>query len=222
MAVSHDIAARSLAGEVPPGRRDLLFQPGDLVVFSGRDFTSRVIEWATRGPSHVGIVCPHGEEGPLLFESTTLCDEPCVLTGKRVRGVQAHEPARRIARYRGTAALVRLAPAWKLSKAETGLLHDWLMHVASEPYDLYGAILSGTRLFKWTALMPYPDLGSLFCSELCAAALMRLGRMPLGNPSLYNPASLARELRRCGIYGAPQRISRIDNCLTSATARGDP
>ncbi len=92
------------------------------------------------------------------------------------------------------------------------LLHDWLLHVAEEPYDLRGALLSGTRLFKWTAFMPYPDLESLFCSELCAAALMRLQRMPLSNPSLYNPASLVRELRRCGTFGAPQMIKKLQEC----------
>jgi len=59
--------------------------------------------------------------------------------------------------------------------------------------------------------MPYPDLGSLFCSELCAAALMRLHRMPLENPSAYNPASLVRELRRCGTYGTPQPIRVLDD-----------
>ena len=182
------------------------FEPGDLLIFYGRDFASRAIEWATRGPSHVGIVCPHHDKGPLLFESTTLCDEACALTGRSVRGVQAHDPVSRIERYRGDAALLRLTPAWRLSRHETAKLHDWLMHVASEPYDLRGALLSGTRLFKWTALMPYPDLGSLFCSELCAAALMRLHRMPLENPSAYSPASLVRELRRCGTYAAPQNV----------------
>jgi hypothetical protein len=218
------------------------FEPGDLLIFYGHDLSSRVIEWATRGPSHVGIVCPHAldgrstesrnrkreampdagglativpEGGPasaLLFESTTLCDEPCVLTGKRVSGVQAHEPASRIAGYPGDVARLRLMPAWRLSRREVELLHNWLMHVASEPYDLRGALISGTRFFKWTALMPYPDLGSLFCSELCAAALMRLHRLPLSNPSLYNPASLVREVRRCGTYGAPQAIKNLWEC----------
>jgi hypothetical protein len=193
------------------------FAPGDLLLFFGRDFSSRAIEFVTRGPSHVGIVCPHMFVVPpsgggaatsraLLFESTTLCDAPCALTGKRSAGVQAHDPRARVDGYPGRVALLRLTPAWRLNHREIALLHDWLMHVASEPYDLCGALLSGTRLFKWTTLMPYPDLGSLFCSELCAAALMRLYRMPLANPSLYNPASLVRELRRCGTYGAPRPI----------------
>jgi hypothetical protein len=155
----------------------------------------------------------------LLFESTTLCDAPCALTGKRRAGVQAHDPAARVAGYEGRVALLRLMPAWRLNNSETALLHKWLMHVASEPYDLCGALLSGTRLFKWTALMPYPDLGSLFCSELCAAALMRLYRMPLANPSLYNPASLVRELRRCGTYGAPRAIHSEININRSMTCR---
>jgi hypothetical protein len=226
------------------------FEPGDLIVFYGRDLTSRVIEWATRGPSHVGIVCSGARRGkphdgrkrkdnqstlrahkavsglpssrftkaqptqtttPLLFESTTLCDEPCALAGRRVSGVQAHDPRSRIATYPGRVALVRLTPAWRLTDHEVDRLRDWLLAVASEPYDLRGALLSGTRLFKWTALMPYPDLGSLFCSELCAAALMRLYRMPLANPSLYNPASLVRELRRCGTYGAPVSLHFREN-----------
>ena len=182
------------------------FEAGDLLIFYGRDWTSRIIECATRGPSHVGIICPHAERGPLLFESTTLREIPCLLTGKCVQGVQAHEPATRIAAYPGAVARMQLAQAWRLNEAEIGLLHDWLMHVAHEPYDLRGALISGTRLFKWTALMPYPDLESLFCSELCAAALMRLARMPLENPSLYNPASLVREVRRCGTYGAPSCV----------------
>src|SRR6185312_9740686 len=156
----------------------------------------------------------------LLFESTTLCDEPCALAGRRVSGVQAHDPRSRIATYPVRVALVRLTPAWRLTDHEVAQLGDWLLAVASEPYDLRGAILSGTRLFKWTALMPYPDLGSLFCSELCAAALMRLYRMPLANPSLYNPASLVRELRRCGTYGAPRRITREEaSNITDTTAK---
>src|SRR4029079_6544421 len=108
----------------------------------------------------------------------------------------------------------------RLSVAETGLLHDWLMHVAHEPYDLRGALISGTRLFKWTALMPYATLESLFCSELCAALLMRRARLPLENPSVYNPASLVRELRRCGTYGAPEVIKASPDVRRDQSAGG--
>lgn len=181
------------------------FQAGDLLFFYGRDPVSRIIEWATRGPSHVGIVCPYPRFGcDVIWESTTLCDLPCLVTGKQKQGVQAHCAETRIAIYDGHACRMRLAKSWRLEQHEIARLQTYLLRVIDEPYDLGGAILSGTRLFKWTALMPYPDLGSLFCSELCAAALMRLQRMPLSNPSAFNPASLLRKLRRCGVYSAPE------------------
>ena len=144
----------------------------------------------------------------VLFESTTLCEEPCLITGQRHSGVQAHAPELRAAKYPGRVARLRLTRGWRLERHEVQRLQNWLLAVANEPYDLRGALLSGTRLFTWSALMPYPDLASLFCSELCAAALMRLHRLPLENPSTFNPASLVRTLRRCGAYGTPVWIKQ--------------
>lgn len=67
-------------------------------------------------------------------------------------------------------------------------------------YDLGGALLSGTRLFKRTRLLPSADLNELFCSELVAAVCMRLGRMNRSNPTRFNPACLLRELVRHGTF----------------------
>lgn len=182
------------------------WQAGDLLIFFGTDWTSRAIELATRGPSHVGIISRNDEHQRLLYESTTLCDLPDELTGRPCAGVQAHEPDERVNTYRGRVARLRLAPAWQLNRYEADLLQRMLQHVHGISYDLRGALLSGTRLFKWTDLMPYPDLGSLFCSELCAAVLMRLGRLPLSNPSAYHPAALVRKVRRCGVYQPPEYL----------------
>ncbi|MGQ0636459.1 MAG: hypothetical protein ACT4QC_17745 [Planctomycetaceae bacterium] len=184
---------------------------GDLLAFYGRDWTSRLIEAVTWGPSHVGIVSKPDTAPAVLFESTTLCDLPDQLTGRRTTGVQAHVPADRIAAYRGRVALLRLAPVWQLSREESRLLAKMLRHVHGAHYDFGGAVLSGTRIFKWTALVPYGDLGSLFCSELCAAVLMRLGRLPIANPAAYNPAGLVRALRRAGVYQAPLPLT-AGNC----------
>jgi hypothetical protein len=184
------------------------WKAGDILIFFGTDWSSRVIELATRGPSHVGIVSRQSDRGHLLYESTTLCDLPDRLTGRSCAGVQAHDPAERVQSYNGRVARLRLAPAWRLNRYEADLLGQMLQHVHGVQYDLPGALLSGTRLFKWTSLMPYPDLGSLFCSELCAAVLMRLGRLPLSNPSAYHPAALVRKLRRCGVYQAPETLAQ--------------
>jgi hypothetical protein len=196
------------------------WEPGDILIFFGTDWSSRVIELATRGPSHVGIVSRrHDDCRPLLYESTTLCDLPDRLTGRQCAGVQAHEPEERVRAYFGRVARLRLAPAWRLNRYEADLLGQMLDHVHGANYDLCGALLSGTRLFKWTSLMPYPDLGSLFCSELCAAVLMRLGRLPLSNPSAYHPAALVRRLRRCGVYQPPETLVR--SCFENVSASGN-
>jgi hypothetical protein len=203
------------------------WEAGDILIFFGTDWSSRIIELATRGPSHVGIVSREDDRGLLLYESTTLCDLPDRLTGRTCAGVQAHEPEERVRNYCGRVSRLRLAPAWRLNRYEAQLLGQMLRHVHGAEYDLCGALLSGTRLFKWTSLMPYPDLGSLFCSELCAAVLMRLGRLPLSNPSAYHPAALVRKLRRCGVYQPPEVLatstfqldSIIDRPTTSHTNR---
>lgn len=184
------------------------WQAGDLLVFHGRDWASRAIEIATRGPSHVGIVSRSATGGHVLYESTTLCDLPDRRTGQVRPGVQIHDPQERARTYAGRVARLRLAPIWELSSGEEDLLDRMLGHLHGARYDMAGALLSGTRVFKWTALMPYPDLGSLFCSELCAAVLMRLGRLPLANPGVYHPAALVRRLRRCGVYLPPVEVTK--------------
>ena len=68
----------------------------------------------------------------------------------------------------------------------------------SVTYDMGGALLSGTRLFKHTRLLPSADLNQLFCSELAAKVLMRLGRLNRDNPTKYNPGTLLRQLVREG------------------------
>lgn len=186
-----------------------MLNSGDLLIFFGRDLLSRVIEFATggfrgRGPSHVGIVARrYGRE--FVFESTTLCDLPCALTGHKKSGVQAHLAADRVASYPGRVLRVPLRGFWRLDRHEENQLWEWAVeHFLADSYDLRDALISGTRLLKWSALLPYPDLGSVFCSELCAALLMRLHRMRLDDPARFNPASLIAELRRCGVYGAPE------------------
>ncbi len=180
------------------------YQSGDLILFYGRDWPSRVIELATWGPSHIGMVttAPKFSERPVIVESTTLCATPCLIQKKPVSGVQAHDVASRRAEYPGRTRVMRLQPHWALSQSDTDFLRDQLLSWIGQPYDLPDAIVSGTRVVKLTDLAPYPDEGSIFCSALCAAVLMRCGRFPIGNAWSYNPASLVRKLRRMGIYHA--------------------
>lgn len=183
--------------------------PGDIAACYGRDVAGRAISWATAspwgprglrlGPSHVAMIAFRDAE-PLWIESTTLADRPCRIQERIVDGVQAHVPAERIQDYLsagGRVDLYRLVEIESLSRSETALLSRILIdHFLGEAhsYDLCGALLSGTRAFQLTRLFPSADLQQLFCSELIAAVLMRLGRLPRGNPTRYSPARLLRTL----------------------------
>jgi len=189
------------------------FQPLDLAACYGADWTGRLISYGTAsllsprrlrvGPSHIALICEqHGT--PVWVESTTLCPHPCVILGRPVSGVQAHLPEMRINDYvqaGGRVDLYRLSPIDRLSQPESELLTRILIrHFIGRQvtYDLGSALLSGTRLFKRTRLLPRADLNELFCSELVAAVLMRLGRLNRANPTRYNPACLLRQLVREG------------------------
>jgi hypothetical protein len=199
--------------------RDFPFQPGDIAACFGTDWISRMIRVATwspfgppglrLGPSHVAMIS-ESEQGPVWVESTTLCQHPCLVRGQPVSGCQAHEPHLRIGDYvnaGGTVEVYRLAPIHQLGREEQLLLRRILFrHFLWDPvgYDVRGAILSGTRAMRWLGLLPGADLHSLFCSELVAALLMRLGRLNHANPTGYSPARLLRELVHLGKY---QRVA---------------
>ncbi len=192
----------------------------DLAACFGGDAVSRTISIGTASlfapkrlklcPSHVAVICQQNGS-PLWVESTTLCQHPCVIRRKCVSGAQAHLPEHRIQDYvkvGGRVDLYRLTPIDRLCHAESELLTRILIrHFVGRDvsYDTGGALLSGTRLFKHTRLFPRADLNQLFCSELAAKVLMRLGRLNRDNPTKFNPATLIRRLVRDGTV----RLHRI-------------
>jgi hypothetical protein len=190
----------------PPPHRSLPWRAGDLVPFYGREWKSRVIEWGTRGPSHIGIILEAAGR-LLLYESTTLCDLACELTGKLVRGVQAHTPEKRIAAYDGLA--FRMPLRVPLSAEETNRLTNTALRdfPPGTPYDLAGALASGPRLKHWRWLLPYPDLGSMFCSGLCARLLQCVNRMNWHNPTCFSPGDLVRNQLWAAVHGKPESLA---------------
>lgn len=199
------------------------FQPLDLLACYGTDVASRVITWGTGsllapsrlrlGPSHIAVICEyHGS--PLWVESTTLCAHPCAVLGHPVSGCQSHLPEDRIGDYvsqGGHVDLYRLTAVDQLSQSESELLTRILVrHFIGKQvtYDLGGALLSGTRLFRHTRLLPGADLNELFCSELAAKVLMRLGRLNRDNPTKYSPATLFRRLVRQGTVQFEKRYEQ--------------
>lgn len=184
------------------------YRGGDIIAFYGQDWRSRIIEAVTAGPSHVGIVCEwpmpatHGgyDIELVLIEATTMCPRPCLLQEVEMNGVQAQRPRDRVADYDGHAQLYRLADHWTLSEDENDDLTELLAGFIGKPYDYRGALWSGTRILKYLPRMPYSDLGTLFCSELIATCVQRLGRLCVTNAGFFNPASLVHALVKSGVY----------------------
>jgi len=199
-------------------------QAGDVFACWGRDLVSvgisietssllgpRAFRWA---PSHVAIACPRwypNQKTCYWWESTTLSKRPCLEADAPVSGCQVHPIEGRLQDYvfaGGRVAVYRLTQFDALSREETKQLRDMLGQVIGDPgepvrqpvtYDTAGALCSGTRIVRRFSLWRN-QLDTLFCSELLAAVLQRLGRMCRENPARFTPAELMRRLITAGTY----------------------
>lgn len=208
---------------MPPQNLSARFlEPGDVLACFGGDRVSRAISALTAwpfapsrlriGPSHVAIVAetPAGTSPDLLWcESTTLCPHPCAVTGIARNGVQAHWPRDRVGDYHrsgGHVDVYRLTAIDALNDSESRRLSSILIDQFIRPqrdYDVAGALISGTpvvRLLDGLLLRRFRSLHDVFCSELVAAALMRLCRLNRANPTRYSPAKLLRQIVNQGTY----------------------
>ena len=131
----------------------------------------------------------------LLFESTTFCDSPCVIGGKPVKGVQAHDPQARIDAYRGQVWRLRLTDP--LDAEESRKLTTFLLGEIGKPYDYRRALALAGRHFDAESVAPTP--GARFCSELNATGLKRVDRIGRDHdPESFSPNSLARLMLHSG------------------------
>ncbi|MCA9248957.1 MAG: hypothetical protein KDA42_17645 [Planctomycetales bacterium] len=138
----------------------------------------------------------------LLYESTTLANVPCAVTGKQIEGVQAHDPDARIRDYNGQVWLYRLLPAWRrdFDESKCTRLTGHLLSRIGQQYDGRGAILSGTRIVKHFWAWRRVDRSSLFCSEYLASVLQHVGLFPISNASKITPGGLIETLIDAEIY----------------------
>ena len=151
-------------------------QTGDLLLFSGRGFTSEVIRVFTRSPwSHIGMVVHlPGNPHPLVLESTTLSESPDVTLGRPVAGVALVPLADKLRGYTGTVALRRRhGPA--LSDRQQQLLVRLVKRLLHRPYKNY---VLCNALDVVTGFTRRPDQRGWFCSELVAEMYRRLGWLP--------------------------------------------
>lgn len=200
-------------------------QAGDVFACWGADTLSRAISLETFspfgprglrfGPSHVAIACPRWFPRDHLqcfwWESTTLAGEPCLEAGRVVSGCQVHAIPDRVRDYvidGGRVSVYRLTRFDSLTDHDVRQLRGMLGETVGNPedptrdpvrYDTAGALCSGTRIVR-RFTMWRNQLEELFCSELLAAVLQRLGRLCRENPSSFTPAKLLRRLLTEGTY----------------------
>lgn len=156
-------------------------KPGDVIVFSGVDWFSRMIQLVTRSKySHVGIVidADFGEglgERHLLAESTTSGLD--MRLNKIVKGVQFSWLSRRVKMATEVGEKMYLLPLKEhLTSDEIMKLKSYLDGCHTKSYDLLQAIgASIDVLDDYGVFNNDVDINSFFCSELVVAAFQHIG-----------------------------------------------
>ncbi len=192
------------------------YRPGDILAFSGRSRMSRLIKAATVPPwywfrahwrcvNHVAMVArlkdDEGTTRLYAVEATTENGEPCAIKHKTINGVQAHLPTRLVTAYPGYVFRARVNWASPVRWNESEMLSTFLQQFIGCQYDYLDAVRSVRGRSH------IPSLKSLFCSEVVAAALVCLGRLPADlAPDRYSPAKLMKRLVYNGICDTPVQI----------------
>jgi len=176
-----------------------VMKPGDVIGFSGRGWVSAAINIGTYGfpfcgISHIGVMAHDPEGRLLLFESTSLENLPCVISGEDFTGTQAHYLDDILEAYFGR---VYHYPLYRpLYPNENTRLTRFLMETIHTPYDLMGAFRATGVGISWIeSWFREQDLNTIFCSEWIASALSVIGIFPTSNASRWNPNRLVRHLR---------------------------
>ncbi len=184
----------------------MIFGPGDIIGFSGRGLVSDIINIATYGIPRIGIshVAVVGT-AELLYESTTLNNEPCAVQHCLVRGVQAHTIDTRIAAYDGKVFHYPLTTPLDQNQAHS--LLSFLNSLLGTSYDDIGAFRAAGEEFSWVeSRLHRENLHSIFCSEMVAAAHRALKLFQTDNVARWSPNLLVRVEQRQGIVQPPVRL----------------
>lgn len=169
---------------------------GDLVLFSGKGFISRLIQFGTRSKwSHVGMVIKIKElDFVALFESTTLSNIKDINTNTLKRGVQLVPLSERITKYDGEVAIRQLNKA--LTDDQINYLVQFRKNMQGKAYESSNLELIKSALDQFNSLtLNAEDLSTVFCSELVAEAYQSIGLLSEITPSNeFTPSDFAGHL----------------------------
>lgn len=187
-------------------------QAGDIIAFSGSDWVSDAINLVTwglprRGIHHVGIVSLIHNE-PVLYEAMSSADYrgPCLRTGRKVAGFQAHKLDEILDTVEGQ-RVFQLPLRCPLYPHQETRLQQYLDSLLGTPYDRLGAFRAGGLALRTVASLIHREcLSSLFCSEVAAATLAHIGVFQTRTASQWSPNGLCRRLRYEGVCGDFRRL----------------
>tara|TARA_R110000744_G_scaffold285481_1_gene396846 strand:- start:29 stop:598 length:570 start_codon:yes stop_codon:yes gene_type:complete len=154
---------------------------GDIILFSGKCFVSRVIKFVTNSPwSHIGMIVNNPEhDTPMLYESSH--DH-----GVRLTPFNEYRRA-----FVGDMALRRLKH--DLSDKEHYRLRIFKNQVRGTPFEA-NAVQMLASVPAWWFLSSREDLSSMFCSELVAQCYKEIGLLGQDRASnKYTPAAFSAE-----------------------------
>lgn len=158
-------------------------QTGDLVLFSGRTWFSRAVQYFSDTPwSHVGMVLRLPEyDFVCLYEATALHDLQDLDTGTVHDGVQLVPLSRRLQTYNGSVAYRKLhgfSVAGEHLQALLRLRHTF----RGRPWEKHNMELVRAMWASLTGPSAHGrvDLSSFFCSELISKCYQTLGLLDSG------------------------------------------
>lgn len=182
-------------------------EPFDIFLFGGKGFISRAIQQITGSRwSHVAIGLRLQEfDWNLIYESTTLSDLPDLTTGAKVKGVQLHHLSQRIAKYDGIVGWRRISG--RKSDEMIQKAAEFVREFQGVPYEENQLELLASAIDK-IDLIRHDDASSVFCSEIAAMILRRVGVLQSDNlpANEFTPADFAKPLALNDGYDAGQIV----------------
>ena len=181
---------------------------GDIILFSGRCFVSRIVEFCTRSRwTHMGMIVIDPEYPyPLIYESSHGTKIMALDLGKKASGVQLLPFNERRRTFAGDMALRRLNHV--LSEKELYRLGIFRKFIEGSPFEKNALQMLASTVHS--RLLPSrQDLTSVFCSELVAQCYQEIGLLGQDRASnKYCPADFSKDREMPLIRGAlgPQFI----------------
>ncbi len=132
----------------------------------------------------------------LTIESTMLNKQPCVFTGRKTQGVQAHSLHESVRGYKGRVWIAPLADAVRLNREDEMTLVLSCLESLGKPYDTTGAAVAGSIFWKYIA---FATPGLQYCAEYWQQRLATVGLMTREGVARSTPKSVIRTQRRQGV-----------------------